>query len=112
MPLLRTVSPCAPVTFPGTAYTQTYSTTQTTVPNATYAAPTITVVATSVAKTNSSPYGFSSGDADKVVTLCAAVPSDLASLNTQLVALAADVLALKKVISSIIDDLQTASIVT
>ena len=73
---------------PSTAYTQTYSTAARTVPDATVAA-----VATTAA-TNSSPYGYAgSAQAD-------AIP---VAIN----ALAADVLALKKVITAIIDDLQT-----
>ncbi len=96
-----------------TAITQTYSTAAATVPNATYAAPTVTGVATTtVTKTNSSPYGFSSGDADAVVTFLGAAPAAILSLNTQLVALAADVLALKKIINQIVDDLQVAGIET
>jgi hypothetical protein len=92
---------------PITTYTQTYSTAASTVPAATYAAPTVTGVATTnVTKTNSSPYGFSSSDADAVVTFLGAAPAAILSLNTQLVALAADVLALKKVITNIIDDMQ------
>lgn len=89
-----------------TTYTQTYSTASSTVSNATYSAASVTTVATSVTKTNSSPYGFSSGDADKVVTFCGAVPTDLAAINTALIALAADVLQLKKGVTQIIDDLQ------
>ncbi len=96
---------------PGTAITQTYLTTAAVVPNATYAAPTVTGVATTtVTKTNSSPYGFSSGDADAVVTFLGAAPAAILSLNTQLVALAADVLALKKIINQIVDDLQAYGI--
>lgn len=88
------------------AYTQTYATAARTVPNATYSAVTIGTVATSVAKTNSSPYGFSSGDADKVVTFCGAVPTDLTALNVALAALAADVILIKQVVGALIDDLQ------
>lgn len=95
---------------PRTKITQTYATAAATVPNATYADYTVTTVATAVAKTNSTPYGFSSGDADKVVTALGAIPTDLAGLNTAIVALAADVLALKKVVNQIVDDLQAASI--
>lgn len=89
-----------------TTYTQTYTTTASTVPDATYAVYTVTTVATSVAKTNSSPYGFSTGDADKVVTALGAIPTDLAGMQVEIAALAADVLALKKVITQMIDDLQ------
>ncbi len=93
---------------PITTYTQTYSTVDSTVAAATYAAPTVTGVATTtVTKTNSSPYGFSSGDADAVVTFLGAAPAAILSLNTQLVALAADVLQIKKVLGRVIDDLQS-----
>ncbi len=90
-----------------TTYTQTYATASATVANATYVAPTVTGVATTtVTKTNSSPYGFSSGDADAVVTFLGAAPAAILSLNTQLVALAADVLQLKKNVTQLIDDQQ------
>lgn len=70
-----------------TAYTQTFSTAARTVPAATAAA-----VATTAA-TNSSPYGYAQAQADAIVT----------ALNATIV----DVDALKKVVNSIIDDLQT-----
>lgn len=72
-------------------YTQTYSTADTTVANATVAA-----VATTGA-TNSSPYGYSGA------TQADAIP---VAIN----ALAADVLQLKKVVTQIIDDLQAAGL--
>lgn len=87
-----------------TTFTETYNTAHRTLSNATYAAVTITTVATSVAKTNSSPYGFSTGDADKVVTALGAIPTDLAALNTALAALAADVLQLKKNLVAVVQD--------
>lgn len=72
-------------------YTQTYSTALRTVPNATVAA------AATTSATNSSPYGFAQAQADAIPT----------NIN----ALAVDVLALKKVITGLIDDLQAAGIV-
>ena len=76
----------------GTAYTQTYATADTTVPAATVAA-----VATTGA-TTSTPYGYAgAAQAD-------AIP---VAIN----ALTADVLALRKVINSLIDDLQAAGMV-
>lgn len=75
-----------------TAYTQTYSTADTTVAAATAAA-----VGTTGA-TNSSPYGYTtSTQADAIVT----------TLN----ALVADVAQLRKVLNSVIDDLQSAGMV-
>lgn len=75
----------------GTAYTQTYATTATTVPAAT---------ATAVATTSAglAIYGFSQAQAD-------AIP---VAIN----ALLADVLALRKTMNQIIDDLQSMGIVT
>lgn len=72
------------------AYTQTYSTAARTVPNAT------AVAVVTTAATNSSPYGFAQAQAD-------AIP---VAIN----ALEADVLALKKVITALIDDLQAVGI--
>lgn len=66
----------------GTTYTQTYSTAATTVPNATYAA------------------------------TAANDDEDTTELIADVAALAADVLALKKVITQLIDDLQTVGIVS
>lgn len=68
------------------AYTQTYSTAARTVPAAT-AAGVVTTAATNVA-----PYGFTQAQADALV---AAVNADQA-----------DLLALKKVVNALIDDLQ------
>lgn len=80
----------APTT-PAAAYTKTYSTSARTVPNATVAA-----VATT-GSTTSTPYGFStSAQAD-------AIP---VAIN----ALSADVLALKKLVVAIIDDLEAVGI--
>ena len=87
-------------------FTQTYSTTTATVPAVTYSVYVVTTVATSVAKTNSSPYGFSSGDADKVVTLVGAVPTDLAGIQVEVAANAADILVNRKLINLLIDALQ------
>lgn len=81
---------------PGSAYTQTYATAARTVP----AAVTQTVVTgDTVTKTNTTPYGFSSTDADKIVTFYAAAQVDFA-------AIIADLLAQKKVLNALIDDLQ------
>ena len=76
---------------PQTTYTQTYSTTASTVPNATVAS-----VATT-ASTQTTPYGYASQ-----------AQADAIPVNIN--ALAADVLALKKVIGQIIDDLQALSL--
>ena len=75
----------------GTAFTQTYSTSATTVPDAT-----VEAVATTGA-TSSSPFGFAEAQANAIPT----------AIN----ALAADVLALRKVINGIIDELQSAGTV-
>ena len=73
-----------------TTYTQTYSTADPSVPAATVAA----VVTTSA---TTSAYGFTQAQAD-------AIP---VAIN----ALAADVLALRKVINALIDDLQASGMV-
>lgn len=75
------------------AYTQTYSTAARSVPNATVAA-----VATTAA-TQTDPYGFAGA------TQADAIP---VAIN----ALTADVLALRKVVTALIDDLQAQGIVT
>lgn len=72
---------------PQTTYTQTYSTASATVPNATFVAPVTT------ATTQTTPFGFATqAQGDAVVTGC--------------IANAADILAVKKVVTKIIDDLQ------
>lgn len=73
-------------------YTQTYSTAAKTVPAATFVAPVTT------SATNSSPYGYATAaQADAIVTGA--------------IANAADILALKKVVNSLIDDLQALGLV-
>jgi len=74
-----------------TTYTQTYATAAATVPNATVAA-----VATTAA-TSTSPFGFASD-------------AQMDAVPVAINALAADVLALKKVVTQIIDDLQAAGL--
>lgn len=92
-----------------TTYTQTYTTVAATVPNATYAAPSVTSVAVATtATTQTTPYGFAAqAQGDALVACANANKVDIAATNTQLAALAADVLALKKVIGQLIDDLQS-----
>lgn len=93
---------------PQTTYTQTYSTTASTVPNATYAAPSVTsVAAVTTASTQTTPFGYSTqAQADAIVTLANANKTDLAATNTAVAALAVDVIAIKKVVGKLIDDLQ------
>lgn len=107
------------------AYTQTYSTAVKTVPNATYAAPSVTAAAHTYPGSGNL---FDAVAADLLInvrddTTANAVADvvineksladnlnqaivDTAATNTQLAALAADVLELKKVITAVIDDLQ------
>lgn len=101
------------------AYTQTYSTASRTVPNATYAAPAVTAatVATSNAADQSAIYV--EADVDTIATLANAnkvavnaVIADNLVQNTALAALAADVIALKQVITSLIDDSQAVGLST
>ncbi len=110
------------------AFTQTYSTVASTVPNATYAAPTETantqvLTATTIAgKTASLTYIDVDGTnattaADtanqnfkNVGTYINVVNSNLASSNTKLAALAVDVIELKKVIGKLVDILQAAGL--
>jgi hypothetical protein len=74
-----------------TTYTQTYSTAATTVPAAT-----VSAVATD-ASTQTTPYGYATqAQADALPVACNA--------------LAADVLAIKKVVTQIIDDMQAAGL--
>jgi len=88
---------------PGTAITQTYSTAASVVPNATYAATALTPPA---GGTGSAGGGYdTAGNRDLMIT-------SVTALRTDLIALAADVLALKKVITQIVDDLQVAGIQT
>ncbi len=144
-----------PLPLTPTEYTETYATDAQTIPAATYAAPAVTYAApavtaaatvtntatatATVTKTNSSPYGFSTGDADIVVAQLAAHAVDIAAHKVQmdkiavdalatnaklaaaatdaaadkvaLVALAADVLALKKLIVSLVNDLEDVGVV-
>lgn len=91
-----TTSPTATVNLQssstGSAYTQTYSTGSKTVANATFVAPVGT------ATTQTTPYGFATqAQGDAVVV--------------GLIALAADVLQIKKNVTSIIDDLQAQGLV-
>lgn len=93
------------------AYTLTYSTAARTVPNATYAAPTVTAVATAAtAATSTSPFGYAQAQADAIRAGVNATIIDVAATNTKLAALAADVLALKKLIVALVSDLETAQI--
>ena len=96
------------------AFTQTYATAEATVPNATYSAPAVTssAVATT-AVTQTTPYGFStSAQGDALIAQGNANKMDIAATNTALAALAADVLALKKCINSLIDAHQALGLVT
>lgn len=114
--------PTSPVEF-----TQTYSTAATTVPAATYAAPTVTAGAHTFPGSGNlfdavaadllinlrvdSTANLGADVATNVKGLAVNVNQaivDTASTNTQVAALAADVLALKKVITSLIDLLQAA----
>ena len=111
---------------PTSAYTQTYSTAAKTVPDATYAAPTVTAEAHTYPASgnlfdavaadlliNVRTDSVANAVADVVVnekSIAAnlnQLVTDNADQNTQLAALAADVLALKKVITALIDDGQT-----
>lgn len=111
---------------PTSAWTQTYSTAAKTVPNATYAAPTVTAGAHTYPASgnlfdavpadlliNVRTDSTANAVADVVVNEKSIAANlnqaivDAADTNTQLAALAADVLALKKAITAIIDDGQT-----
>ena len=83
----------------GNTYTQTFSTAVRTVPNATVAA-----VAGSVA-VGAGTAGWDS-DANRLV-----VTTTISEMKTSINALITDVLELKKVITALIDDLQTSGIV-
>ena len=107
-----------------TTFTQTYSTADPTIPNATYTAPTATgntiiltgtniaaktpsLTLTDAVATNAGTVATSLDQAQKDLgTAINTLNTNLASTNTQLAALAADVLLLKKAINSIVDSLQ------
>ena len=94
---------------PTGAYTQTYSTAAKTVPNATVTAQSDTVGAAvaSTGATNVTPYGYAEAQANAIVANVNTLKTDAAAHTTAINALAADVLALKKVITALIDDGQT-----
>lgn len=98
-----------------TTYTQTYSTADDTVPEATYAAPAVTAATIATADAADQTSSYVEADVDSIATLANATKVevnklvvDKASTNTALAALAADVIALKKVINQLIDDSQAA----
>ena len=85
-----------------TTYTQTYTTAATTVPNATYAAPTVTV-GTAIGAFTDPP---SAAEMALLRTFVNALKTDNAAALVSLAALAVDVLELKKLINKLIDDAQ------
>jgi hypothetical protein len=111
-----------------TTYTQTYSTADVVVPDATYTAPTQTantlvltgtgiaaktasLTLTDAVNTNAGTVATSLDQAQKDIgTAVNRLNTNLASTDTQLAALAADVILLKKVITHLIDDLQAAGL--
>lgn len=113
---------------PGTVITQTYSTASATVANATYAAPsqtanTLVLTGTNIAAktasltltdavdTNAGTVATSLDQAQKDLgTAINTLNVNLAAAVTQLAALAADVLQLKKNVTQIVDDLQAYGI--
>lgn len=96
------------------AYTQTYAVAARVVPNATVAAVTATVTAVAPAGgTGATAGGWSTaGNRDTAITTINENKALAESLKLQTNALAADVLALKKVITALIDDLQAAGMVS
>lgn len=116
------VAPSSRVTF-----TQTYALADPTVPDATYTAPTATantivLSATNIASktpsltlTQSTATNPSDADFDQLSmnlgTAINTINTNLASTNTQLAALAADVILLKKALNSAIDALQALGFV-
>lgn len=101
------------------AYTQTYTTATRTVPNATYAAPAVTAATVATANAADQSAIYVEADVDTIATLANAnkvavnaVIADNLVQNTALAALAADVLELKKLINSLIDDSQALALVS
>lgn len=96
----------------GGSYTQTYSTAARTVPNATYVAVTETVAAVAPAGgTGATAGGWdTSGHRDTAITTINECKALAEALKTQQAALAADVLAIRKVLTAIIDDGQAAGL--
>jgi hypothetical protein len=96
------VGPTAPES--PVAFTLTYDTAADTVPNATYT--TYTQTSSNTGVTNSTPYGYTTAaELEAIVT-------DVAGVLTAQGELAADVLALKKVLVAVINTLIAASLAT
>jgi len=94
------------------AFTQTYSTADPVVPNATYAAPSVTSSAVVTTGASTSAYGYTEAQANALVAQGNANKVDIAATNTALAALAADVVLLKKALNSAIDALQALGLAT
>lgn len=78
------------------AWVQTYSTAHRTIAAATYVAPSVTAVAPVTTGSSLTAYGYTQSQADAISLAVAALCTDNVAQNTQLAALAADVLQLKK----------------
>lgn len=96
------------------AYTQTYSTAATTVPDATFVDVTASITAVAPAGGTGADAGCwsSAADRDIAITTTNETKTLLESEKVQHTALTADVLALKKVLTALIDDLQGWGIIT
>lgn len=96
------------------AYTQTYATAARVVPEATVAPVAETVTAAAPAGGTGAAAGCwdTAAHRDTAITTINEIKALLESIKTQQAALAADVLALKKVETALIDDLQAWGIVT
>lgn len=106
----------APSGLSPSTYTQTYSTAARTVPNATVAAPTAAVLtATNIASKTAAATLTQSSATNPSDTEFDQLAKDLGTLinsqRTEIVALTADVLALKKVVTALVDDLQAHGLV-
>lgn len=90
-------------TTPGTAYTQTYSTAAAVVPAV--PATTLTLTATSIASKTPS-VTLSDSDTANAAAVAASLDQAQKDLGTAINLLAADVLAIKKVVNQLINDLR------
>lgn len=96
-----------PATRP-TAYTQTYSTASKTVPATNLATVTPTATSGTPTGTQTTPWGFGSeADFNALITRVNALITDVANLKTQIDNAKTDHENNKKVLTQIIDDLQT-----
>lgn len=93
-------------------YTQTYSTAARTVSNITASAVTLTSVAPVTTGAGLTAYGYTQSQANAIsLAVAALVTTDIPAIITENAQLAADHLMLQKVVTALIDDLQTLKVI-